>query len=68
MKQFARVAVGAVSKLLLQQLGIHTYSRVVEIGGVKDEGLYDSETFKQNIDKNDVRVIDETIAQKCAIR
>ncbi|MCJ1656341.1 chorismate synthase [Staphylococcus sp. NRL 21/187] len=60
----ARVAVGAVSKLLLQQLGIHTYSRVVEIGGVKDEGLYDSETFKQNIDKNDVRVIDETIAQK----
>ena len=39
------------------------YSRVVEIG-IKDEGLYDTETFKQNIDKNDVRVIDETIAQK----
>ena len=27
------------------------YSRVVEIGGIKDEGLYDTETFKQNIDK-----------------
>jgi len=40
------------------------YSRVVEIGGIKDVGLYDTETFKQNIDKNDVRVIDESIAQK----
>ena len=60
----ARVAVGAVSKILLEQLDIHMYSRVVEIGGIKDEGLYDTETFKQNIDKNDVRVIDETIAQQ----
>ena len=60
----ARVAVGAVSKILLSQLDIHMYSRVVEIGGIKDEGLYDTETFKQNIDKNDVRVIDESIAQK----
>lgn len=60
----ARVAVGAVSKILLSQLDIHMYSRVVEIGGIKDVGLYDIETFKQNIDKNDVRVIDESIAQK----
>ena len=58
------VAVGAVSKILLSQLDIHMYSRVVEIGGIKDVGLYDTETFKQNIDKNDVRVIDESIAQK----
>ena len=47
----ARVAVGAVSKILLEQLDIHMYSRVVEIGGIKDEGLYDTETFKANIDK-----------------
>ena len=60
----ARVAVGAVSKILLEQLDIHMYSRVVEIGGVKDEGLYDTETFKANIDKNDVRVINEDIAQQ----
>ena len=59
----ARVAVGAVSKILLEQLDIHMYSRVVEIGGIKDEGLYDTETFKANIDKNDVRVINEDIAQ-----
>ena len=60
----ARVAVGAVSKILLAQLDIHIYSRVVEIGGIKDEGLYDAETFKSNIDKNDVRVINEDIAQQ----
>ena len=59
----ARVAVGAVSKILLKQLNIDFYSRVVEIGGVKDQGLYDLETIKSNVDKNDVRVIDESIAQ-----
>ncbi|GAA6827093.1 chorismate synthase [Helicobacter pylori] len=59
----ARVAVGAVSKILLQQLDITFYSRVVEIGGVKDQGLYDLETIKNGVDKNDVRVIDESIAQ-----
>ncbi|MEJ7405505.1 chorismate synthase, partial [Staphylococcus epidermidis] len=55
---------GAVSKILLEQLDIYMYSRVVEIGGVKDEGLYDPETFKSNNDKNDVRVINEDIAQQ----
>ncbi|MCC8990717.1 MAG: chorismate synthase, partial [Staphylococcus sp.] len=60
----ARVAVGAVSKILLDQLDIHIYSRVVEIGGIKDEGLYDVDTFKSNVDKNDVRVINEDIAQQ----
>ncbi|MBF0737555.1 chorismate synthase [Staphylococcus arlettae] len=59
----ARVAVGAVSKILLKQLNIDFYSRVVEIGGVKDQGLYDLGTIKSNVDKNDVRVIDESIAQ-----
>lgn len=59
----ARVAVGAVSKIFLKQLNIDFYSRVVEIGGVKDQGLYDLETIKSNVDKNDVRVIDESIAQ-----
>ena len=59
----ARVAVGAVAKIMLAQLGIHLYSRVVEIGGIKDEGLYDIDVIKANQDKNDVRVVDETIAQ-----
>ncbi|EOB6899427.1 chorismate synthase [Staphylococcus aureus] len=59
----ARVAVGALCKVLLQQLGIDIYSRVVEIGGIKDKDFYDSETFKANLDRNDVRVIDDSIAQ-----
>ncbi|MBX8992475.1 MULTISPECIES: chorismate synthase [Staphylococcus] len=60
----ARVAVGAVAKILLSQLGIHLYSRVVEIGGVADQSLYDLETLKEGVDQNDVRVIDESIAQQ----
>ncbi|PCF64888.1 chorismate synthase [Staphylococcus intermedius] len=59
----ARVAVGALCKQLLKQLGIDVYSRVVEIGGIKDEGLYDIQTIIENVDKNDVRVIDDSIAQ-----
>ncbi|HID1403695.1 TPA: chorismate synthase [Staphylococcus aureus] len=59
----ARVAVGALCKVLLQQLDIDIYSRVVEIGGIKDKEFYDSETFKANLDRNDVRVIDDSIAQ-----
>ncbi|CAM3066752.1 chorismate synthase [Staphylococcus argensis] len=60
----ARVAVGAVSKILLEQLGIRLYSRVVEIGGVADQSLYEVETLKDGVDQNDVRVIDESIAQQ----
>ncbi|HDC7377392.1 TPA: chorismate synthase [Staphylococcus aureus] len=59
----ARVAVGALCKVLLEQLDIEIYSRVVEIGGIKDKDFYDSETFKANLDRNDVRVIDDAIAQ-----
>ncbi|HDK9367005.1 TPA: chorismate synthase [Staphylococcus aureus] len=59
----ARVAVGALCKVLLQQLDIDIYSRVVEIGGIKDKDFYDSETFKANLDRDDVRVIDDSIAQ-----
>ena len=42
----ARVAVGAVAKILLKQLDINFYSRVVEIGGVKDDAEYDIQTIK----------------------
>ncbi|HEG7115423.1 TPA: chorismate synthase [Staphylococcus aureus] len=59
----ARVAIGALCKVLLEQLDIEIYSRVVEIGGIKDKDFYDSETFKANLDRNDVRVIDDGIAQ-----
>ncbi|QIN26698.1 chorismate synthase [Staphylococcus chromogenes] len=59
----ARVAVGAICKSLLAQLGIELFSRVVEIGGIKDDGEYDIDTIKKSEDANDVRVVDESIAQ-----
>lgn len=59
----ARVAVGAICKSLLAQVGIELFSRVVEIGGIKDEGEYDIDTIKKSEDANDVRVVDESIAQ-----
>ncbi|UXR79253.1 MULTISPECIES: chorismate synthase [unclassified Staphylococcus] len=60
----ARVAVGALCKQLLQQLDIDVYSRVVAIGGVHDASEYDIATIKERVDSNDVRVVDETIAQQ----
>lgn len=60
----ARVAVGAVSKILLKSLDIEIYSRVIEIGGVKDDYEYTLEEVKQNIDHNDVRCINDDVAEK----
>lgn len=60
----ARVAVGAVSKILLKALDIDIYSRVIEIGGIKDDYEYTLEEVKQNIDHNDVRCINDDVAEK----
>ncbi|WP_239701276.1 chorismate synthase [Mammaliicoccus sp. D-M17] len=60
----ARVAVGAVSKILLKALDIDIYSRVIEIGGVKDDFEYTLEEVKENIDHNDVRCINDEVAVK----
>ncbi|MBW0763880.1 MULTISPECIES: chorismate synthase [Mammaliicoccus] len=60
----ARVAVGAVSKILLKALDIDIYSRVIEIGGVKDDFEYTLEEVKENIDHNDVRCINDEVAEK----
>ncbi|MGK0554549.1 chorismate synthase [Macrococcus capreoli] len=60
----ARVAVGAVCKALLNQLGIEIFSRVVEIGGARDHHDYEIEEIKQHNDNNDVRCIDEAVAQQ----
>lgn len=60
----ARVAVGAVCKVLLKQLDIEIFSRVVEIGGARDTEDYSLEMIKTQNDNNDVRCIDEQVAQK----
>lgn len=59
----ARVAVGAVCKILLQQLDIEIFSRVKAIGGVRDEGVYSAAEIKAKNHANDVRVVDESLAQ-----
>lgn len=59
----ARVAVGAVCKVLLKQLDINIFSRVVEIGGARDQHDYDINDIKLNNDKNDIRCINDDVAQ-----
>lgn len=59
----ARVAVGAVCKVLLNAIGIEIYSRVIEIGGARDNGNYELYEIKVKNDQNDVRCIDEAVAQ-----
>lgn len=59
----ARVAVGAVCKILLNQLDIDIFSRVIEIGGVRDNEDYTLEDIKAHNDTNDVRCLNEEVAQ-----
>lgn len=59
----ARVAAGAVAQALLTNLGIEIVSRVVNIGGVSDEGHYDFEIIRGQ-KMNDVMCMDATIAQQ----
>lgn len=60
----ARVAVGAICKVLLNALNINIFSRVLEIGGARDNNQYAIEEIKENIDNNDVRCINPESAQK----
>ncbi|TDM04273.1 chorismate synthase [Macrococcus carouselicus] len=60
----ARVAVGAVCRILLDQLDIEVISRVKSIGGVKDKGVYTIDEIKAKNDSNDVRVVDDAVAQQ----
>lgn len=60
----ARVAVGAVSKILLKQLDIQIISRVKEIGGIKDDGQYTWAEIAAGNDSNDVRCLDAAVAEQ----
>ncbi|WP_313019335.1 chorismate synthase, partial [Macrococcoides bohemicum] len=51
-------------EVLLSQLGIDIFSRVVEIGGARDNTDYPIHTIKENNDTNDVRCIDDNVAQQ----
>lgn len=56
-----RVAVGAIAKNLLKELGITLYSHVVEIGGVKSEKSFegDYESLAEVAENSPVRCIHE---------
>lgn len=58
----ARVAVGAVCKIMLEQLDIHIVSRVKEIGGIKDDRNYSFEELFNHVDESDVRCLDKEIS------
>ena len=55
----ARVMVGAICKQLLAKLDIHLYSRVVQIGKIKDENKYTVEEYRDNQDLNDIRFLSD---------
>jgi chorismate synthase len=60
----ARVAVGAIAKLLLRQIGIDVASHVIELGGVGVPAPHDVPfaTIAALPDDNDVRCVDAAIA------
>ncbi len=61
-----RVALGAVARKLLQELGISVASRVVRIGEVVDETPLDADiaTLNQRVDASPVRVLDPHAAER----
>lgn len=61
-----RVAVGAVAKRLLSELGIEVYSHVREIGGVATSNEFDftNKELVDQVDSSPVRCIDKDAEQK----
>jgi len=61
----ARVAVGSVCRKLLEELGIYLYSRVIQIGKVKDESSWDPtpENYKI-IEDSPLRCLNKKIEEK----
>lgn len=62
----ARVAVGAVAKILLEELGVELASHVVEIGGVKAEPqpIESVKEIRDIANESPVRCLDDEAAQK----
>ncbi|MEF9991022.1 MAG: chorismate synthase [Romboutsia sp.] len=57
----SRVAVGAVCKQILKNFDIDFTSHVVQLGNVKSEKMYKFDFIKENVDKSEVRCVDENI-------
>jgi len=61
----ARVAVGSVCRRFLEELGIYLYSRVIQIGKVKDESLWNPGPQNYEIVENSpLRCLNKKIEEK----
>jgi len=60
----SKVAVGAICKQVLKNFNIDFISRVVQIGNIKDNNIYEFDYIKDNVDKSLVRCINKEVEQE----
>ena len=60
----SRVAIGAICKQILKNFDIDFTSHVVQIGKVKDNNFYEFDYIKENVDKSQVRCVNENIEKE----
>ena len=60
----SRVAIGAICKQILKNFDIDFTSYVVQIGKVKDNNFYEFDYIKENVDKSQVRCVNENIEKE----
>ena len=60
----SRVAIGAICKQILKNFDIDFTSYVVQIGSIKDNNLYDFDYIKENVDKSQVRCVNDSIEKQ----
>jgi len=60
----SRVAIGAICKQILKNFDIDFTSYVVQIGSIKDNNLYDFDYIKENVDKSQVRCVNDLIEKQ----
>lgn len=60
----SRVAVGAICKQLLKNFQIEFTSHVVQIGDIKNDKLYDFDYIKDNVEKSEIRCVNQKLEEK----
>nr|WP_317333527.1 chorismate synthase [uncultured Romboutsia sp.] len=60
----SKVAIGAICKQVLKNFNIDFTSHVVQIGSIKDNNKYEFDYIKENVDKSQVRCINQEIEKE----
>ncbi len=60
----SKVAIGAICKQVLKNFNIDFTSHVVQIGSIKDHNKYEFDYIKENVDKSQVRCINQEIEKE----